>query len=307
MLKVITKYQIELRNFWVNEISLLSGNFGDDAEKLEHEIREEIQRYGLDSLLGHLRLCSAIPEWFRHDSSEEKLYSKYTDIVIHEAYLWMGLTSKVLKERGNVADVECVTDEYSFVADAKAFRMSRTAKNQKDFKVQAMDDWKHGHPYAMIVSPFYQLPARRSQIYSQAGARSVALLTYSHLAVFAKYASMKNRKKARSLLYKLYQTIDAMNPTYNANTYWQIVNGTMLEYDSNIRELWLEEKIASLESIDILKEEALHYLDSIRNNILQLSREEAIQELLRISKIDNKKSAVQSVSDNGILSMVGSL
>ena len=28
---------------------------------------------------------------------------------------------------------------YSLVADAKAFRLSRTAKNQKDFKVQAMD------------------------------------------------------------------------------------------------------------------------------------------------------------------------
>ena len=60
----------------------------------------------------------------------------------------MGFTSIVLKERANVADVECVCNDYSFVADAKAFRLSRTAKNQKDFKVQAMDNWKYGKPFA---------------------------------------------------------------------------------------------------------------------------------------------------------------
>ncbi len=60
--------------------------------------------------------------------------------------------------------------DYSFVADAKAFRLSRTAKNQKDFKVQAMDDWKHSKTYAMVVCPVYQLLTRTSQIYQQAGA-----------------------------------------------------------------------------------------------------------------------------------------
>ena len=94
----------------------------------------------MDSLLGHLRLCGAMPENYGHDTSEEKLYSKYTDVVIHEAYSFMGFNSLVLRERADVADVECVSNDYSFVADAKTFRLSRTAKNQKDFKVQAMDD-----------------------------------------------------------------------------------------------------------------------------------------------------------------------
>ena len=56
-------------------------------------------------------------------------------MVIHEPFKATGFTSLVLKERGDTADIECVTDEYSFVADAKAFRLNRTAKNQKDFEV----------------------------------------------------------------------------------------------------------------------------------------------------------------------------
>ena len=132
---VITKQDIARRRYWIDEISRLSGDFGVDSDRVEQEIAQEIETEGIASLLGHLRLCGAIPERYGHDSSEEKLYSKYTDIAIHEAYTAMGFTSVVLKERADVADVECVCDDYSFVADAKAFRLSRTAKNQKDFKV----------------------------------------------------------------------------------------------------------------------------------------------------------------------------
>ncbi len=184
--EVITQEQIDSRSYWIDEISRISGDFGVNAEKVEVEINKEIQDKGIDALLGHLRLCGAIPENYGHDTSEEKLYSKYTDVVIHEAYKTIGFNSLVLKERADAADVECVNNEYSFVADAKAFRLSRTAKNQKDFKVQAMDGWKHGKPYAMVVCPAYQLPIRASQIYQQAGAKAVCIGTYTHLAVFSR-------------------------------------------------------------------------------------------------------------------------
>ena len=74
----------------------------------------------------------------------------------------MELKSLVLSERGDADDVEDFAKQYSFVADAKAFRLSRTAKNQKYFKIQAMDNWKKGKPHAMVVCPIYQLPNRSS-------------------------------------------------------------------------------------------------------------------------------------------------
>jgi hypothetical protein len=302
-IEIITRQQIERRICWIDEISRLSGDFGVDAEKVEEKIGLEIKNQGIDALLGHLRLCGAIPEKYGHDTSEEKLYSKYTDVVIHEAYLSMGFNSIVLKERADVADVECVSNDYSFVADAKAFRLSRTAKNQKDFKVQAMDVWKHGKPYAMVVCPVYQLPFRTSQIYQQAGARSVCIATYTHLAVFSRYAEVSNKYEAMRLVHEVFKTVEAMNPSKDANAYWQTVNRTILDISPVIREIWREEKIASVEAIHISREEALGFLASERERIMRLSKEEAIREVLKSSKIENKIRAIKSVGDNGLLGL----
>ncbi len=80
--EVITQKQIDARRYWIDKISGLGSDFGLNAEKVEDEINREIQNNGIDALLGHLRLCGVIPERYGHDTSEEKLYSKYTDVVI---------------------------------------------------------------------------------------------------------------------------------------------------------------------------------------------------------------------------------
>ena len=67
-----------------------------------------------------------------------------------------------------------------------------------------MDSWKHGKSY--LVCPIYQLPTRNSQIYQQAGARSVCIITYTHLATWIAYAR-KSSKKARQLIYEIFKTV----------------------------------------------------------------------------------------------------
>jgi len=300
---LITEDQVANRKHWIDEISRLSGDFGVDAERVERKLSREIQVSDIHSLLGHLRLCGAIPESYGHDSSEEKLYSKYTDVVIHEAFKAIGFTSLVLKERSGVADVECVTDTYSFVADAKAFRLSRTAKNQKDFKVQAMDNWKHGKPYAMIVCPVYQLPSRTSQIYQQASSRSVCIGTYTLLAVLARFAQESTKPRAVALVREIFKAVEALNPSKNALSYWKTVNRTLLDFDDRISSIWREEKLASNEAMRISKAEALTFLAEERARIMRLSRDEAIKEVLRWRKLDNKIQAVQSVAENRILNL----
>jgi hypothetical protein len=300
--KIITQEQRENRKRWINEIGRLSGYFSVDAKNIEEKVGLEIKKNGISTLLGHLRLCGAMPEIYGHDTSEEKLYSKYTDVVIFEAYLSIGFTSLVLKERADVADVECVNDQYSFVADAKSFRLSRTAKNQKDFKIQAMDNWKHGKPYAMVVCPIYQLPCRTSQIYQQAAARSVCILTYNHLAVIVRYANLVSQKKAMELIYEIFRTVEAMNPSKSSNSYWQAINRTILDFNSELTNMWREEKIAIIESIYISRQEALSFLALERERIMRLSRQEAIKEVIKLSKLENKIKAINSVADNGILS-----
>ncbi len=75
--------------------------------------------------VGTLRQIGIIPESLEHDST-------------------LVLKSAVIKARADSADVlaESQIHGYSLAADAKAFRLSRTAKNQKDFNKVLVSDMK---------------------------------------------------------------------------------------------------------------------------------------------------------------------
>ncbi len=299
-MKIISKKAISRREYWIEEIKNISGNFGDEAQRLENELENEIKKSGSSTLIDHLRLCGNIPEMYGHDTSEEKQYSKYTDALLAFAYKEMGLKSAVLIERGDVADVDVYAKKYSFVADAKAFRLSRTAKNQKDFKVQAMDNWKHGKPYAMVVAPIYQLPSRSSQIYQQASSRNVCVFSYSHLSLLVNYAIEEKKSKSEELLHRIFKIIPALNPSKNANDYWLAINKTILDFSKVLNELWKIEKIASIEAIKIAKNEDLKFLASKREKIMRMSHEEALKELIKLSKIESKIKIIENINDNGL-------
>lgn len=61
-------------------------------------------------LIDHARFCGVIPESYGHDSSEEKLYSKYTDVLLAVAFRALEFDALVLTERAGVADVEVFAD-----------------------------------------------------------------------------------------------------------------------------------------------------------------------------------------------------
>jgi type II restriction enzyme len=302
-LRFISDRCLARRTYWIGEIEKISGDFGADARKLEKELADEIARDGEEALVDHLRLCGAIPERYGHDTSEEKLYSKYTDVLLAEAFGKLGVTCTVIQERADSADVEGKIDEITFVADAKAFRLSRTAKNQKDFKVQAMDIWRRDKEFSILVCPFYQLPARASQIYAQAIARNVCILTYSHLAVLVRHHANGGHNVIK-ILHAILSVVRALQPTKNAASYWIGVNGALLRFGTAIELLWREEKLASLESIAVVKEEALRGLSEERTKILSMSREEAIKYLLEKSKFRSKEAQIRSITDNGLLDYV---
>ena len=303
MKKIIADKAIKNRQYWIEEIRKLSGNFGDDSDKLEKELEAEIKKNGISSLIDHLRLCGNIPESYGHDTSEEKLYSKYTDCLLSLAYSSLGLKSLVLKERADAADVEAFAKDYSFVADAKAFRLSRTAKNQKDFKVQAMHGWKRGKPYAMVVCPIYQLPTSSSQIYQQATTQNVCIFTYSHLALLLSYSQVEGQAKAQQLLKKIFETIKALNPSKNATDYWLAVNKTILSFSKKIQPIWDIEKGVATESISIAKEEALTFLAQEREKIMRMSHKEALKELIKVHKIESRIKTINAITDNGLFTL----
>lgn len=300
---ILSDYQIERRNHWIWEISQLSGNFGADTARGAEAVNAELEQDGLESLLGHLRLCGAIPESYGRDSSEEKLYSKYTDLIIAKAFSHLGLCSRVLDERADAADVECVSETYSFVADAKAFRLSRTAKNQKDFKVSAMDRWRYGRPYATVVCPIYQLPANSSQIYLDATNRNICILSFTHLALLVRYSEEIEPQRTIDVLEQVLKIPETITPSKQAVPYWQAINNFIISIDSDLRDLWREEKLASQESIAHARDEALTFLASERDRIMRMSREQAIDEVINKNNITKRENAISRVSDNGLLNV----
>lgn len=302
-LKALSPTAATRRAYWIDEIVKIGGHFGQDSSRVERELKSEIRRDGTVALLDHLHLCGAIPEHYGHDSSEEKLYSKYTDSLLAAALSHLGLTSLVLTERADAADVEAVAKDYSLVGDAKVFRLSRTAKNQKDFKIEAMHGWKRGKPHAIVVCPIYQLPTRTSQIYQQSIARNVCIFSYAHLAVLVRVADSLGKDSAEDLLFQVLRSAEELNPTKDSVAYWTCINRTMLGHDKKIRELWGIEKLATMESIIAAKEEALIFLTREREEIMRMTREEAIKFLIVDRNIDGRTKVVKAVGDNGILAI----
>lgn len=255
----------------------------------------------MENILGHLRFCGTIPEEIKPDSSAEKAYSKYTDSVVAEALLACGLTAMVLDARGNSADVEGISTapSYDFVADAKAFRLTRTAKNQKDFKLGSLSDWRVGKKYGFIVAPSYHLPVNRSQIYTQISSNKVSILTFTHLATLVAYND-KVPGQSADVLEELLDVPGTLNVSNQALPYWQSANQIMAS-DQQLKEIWLEEKAATAESLNELKREGLTFLSKERSRIMALSHQEAVAALISSSRLDAKEEMIRNFQLKNII------
>jgi hypothetical protein len=77
----------------------------------------------------------------------------------------------------------------------------------------------------------------------------------------------------------------------------------MLSFSTKIQHLWNEEKLASIESIEIAKMEDLTFLAMQRERIMNLDHSEALYELVKIHKIESKIALIKSISDNGLFTI----
>lgn len=84
---------------------------------------EEIEKFcshlTLQKLVSELVQVGIMPEIFEHDSSEEKLWSKFLDLMLANSLNHLGLKSNVFRTRGNSADVFSVGRGYTLVSDAR--------------------------------------------------------------------------------------------------------------------------------------------------------------------------------------------
>ena len=231
------------RNTWIELIKQNKNSFSHAAVAIEELLDHEMET-GAEILLSHLRMAGNIPETIPASSSAEKLYAKYTDIIVARALAAIGMDVKVLTERGDAADVEADGYGFSMVADAKAFRLSRTAKNAKDYKIEAMHGWKKGRDHAVVVCPHMHLQPRASQIYQQAISRGVTIMPFALLS-----ALVKNQAQPADLL-KILQATANQPASKNAESYWQCIRNSM---DDSLSAAWADEDAIVEQAAEIQK------------------------------------------------------
>ena len=235
----------------------------------------------------HIEYGGVIPESYSHDSSEEKLFAKYCDYLLAKALEHLGMEASVIEERADSADVIARTKKYSIVGDAKAFRLSRTAKNQKDFKVEALSQWKKAADYACLVCPLYQYPTKTSQIYDQAIRYNVTLLSFAHLGFLLRSATIH-----RNEFDKIWTVSGGLDSGKEAVPYWNAITHQVTAAAGKSISEW---DTYLLNSKNLLREQAreqLTFWKSEKERIRRMDHKQAVEELISALRIDSNISLI---------------
>ena len=273
----------------MNRQKMIDLFFKFSKEKTNFELLES-QLIGIDKpkVLTLLLECGVMPGVFAHDSTEEKLWAKYSDILLAKTFEFLDLKSQVIRVRGDSADVLAESPKYRIVGDAKTFRLSRTAKNQKDFKVEALDSWRRSNDYAMLVGPLSQYPNTYSAIYRQAITKNVTLLSYAHLHFMMKYFSKSIDFEDLWKVGKSLERCHSSNDLKSAAIYWRTIDEVVLRLFNRKNEDLEEVKKLDQTCTKKLGNEGIRYWENKIEEYKKLSKEEAIRRLLKSEKVEAK-------------------
>ena len=267
-------------------------NFVSASNNLQ-EILFEIDKKSLLSIIAEIGI---IPEDIEHDSSEEKLYTKVSDILFAKSLKEMNFEVEVIRERSNCADIiaQSKFHNYSFVGDAKAFRLSRTAKNVKDFKIDSMVHWRGDNDYSVLACPYFQYPKSNSQIYKLALEGNVSLFSWEYLYIVLSENIMENETINLQELWN--QSHIIMQQTNMADS-----SKCFIKYqDENIKNILDITDIVFNNHFDNIKKsisargnKEINYYQSEINRVNKLNKKEAIKELLLYMKLDSKIETIR--------------
>ena len=285
-------FELFIKN--INELSN-TRNF-QDATKI---LTEQVSNLNRQSVINIVREIGTIPESIEASSTEEKLYSKASDIILSRCFNELGLKSKAVSERGNSADIIAESlHGYTLVADAKTFRLSRTAKNQKDFKISTLSNWRGmEHDFALLVSPYFQYPSNNSQIYSSSLDNKVCLLSWEHILFLLEKNIVENDSLSLEQIWNAPTRIERDSRIAYAdrqNCLFPYINKIVCDRIS----LPTKDFEELLESCRIYISQRgsceIQHIDSEINYIKGFSREKAVNELIKSRKLEERILSIKS-------------
>lgn len=285
-------------NKLIDKILKLSTN---DFKQATDKIRAFVDNMAIEDFKSIVKQIGTIPEAIEHDSTEEKLYSKASDIVLARCFRELGMASRALDERGDSADIIAESQagyNYSLVADAKCFRLSRTAKNQKDFKVSNLSDWRGAeNEYAVLVAPYFQYPQNKSQIYSKALENNVCLLTWEHISIMLDRDVEENEHFSLESLWNSSQMIarDKTLAFANAKSCFLPRIDAYVAKKTGMSEIEFLKVLGDYKNIIVSRGEfEIEFWNNYITRIKEYTREEAIEELIKEKKLYEKISVINA-------------
>lgn len=266
----------------------LASTFSESGTRLE----AALDSCTTQDILDHLDYGGVIPERFNHDSTEEKVFAKYCDALLARSLKEIGLNARVIEARGNSADVYATfSDQYSLVGDAKAFRLSRTAKNQKDFKVESLNQWRQDADYACLLAPLYQYPNTTSQIYHQASRYNVTLFSYTHMAFL-----IRNKPENFADLRPLWTVSTSIETSSRADAYWLAIRDVVLQLTNSSVDEWEKALKATNERLREQADEQIRFWEREKERIESLDQKTAVKELIKALKINSKINVIRNTT-----------
>lgn len=263
-------------------------NSQNNFQSASENIKDLIYSMKKDQFIPLIKQIGVIPEKIIHDSKEEKLFSKVSEICLGKCFEELGFSTSLYVTRADTADVLAKSKfhNYSLVSDAKAFRLSRTAKNQKDFKVESMDAWRGDNDYAVLCCPYYQYPKKSSAIFKQSLDKNISLLSWEHFSFLIENNIKETIDLNLSYLWnfpyiqsKTTIVSDSENNYFeNQNKY--IVENAKLNFDL-FQEFFNQSKIETMDRCD----EEISFWE---NEIKRYTKEQAIKKLIDSLKINQK-------------------
>ena len=251
------------------------------------------------NIINIVKEIGTIPESIEASSSEEKLYSKASDIVLARCFVELGLKAKAVSERGNSADIMAESMHgYTLVADAKTFRMSRTAKNQKDFKISTLSNWRGmEHDFALLISPYFQYPSTNSQIYSSSLDNKVCLLSWEHILFLLENNIVETDSLSLEQIWNAPTRIERDSKIAYAdrqNCLFPYINKFVCDRISVQIDAF--EKLLKSCKISIAErgDSEIRHIDAEINYIKGFSREKAVNELIKSRKLEERILSIKS-------------
>lgn len=266
------------------------------------EASEEIKRYvnELDrqTVIDIVKEIGTIPECIEASSSSEKLFSKASDCILARCFSELGMPSIAVNERGNSADIIARSIHgYTLVADAKTFRLSRTAKNQKDFKIDTLSNWRGSeHDFALLIAPYFQYPNTVSQIYSSALDKQVCLLSWEHILFLLENNVMESDTLSLEAIWNAPVRLARDTRIAYAdrmNCQFPYINQMLCDRISVPIQRFNEQLDVCKDIIRNRGNYELEYLNTEKEAITTLTRDEAIAELLKSKKVLERISTIE--------------